>query len=430
VVKVDQSAHSAWQDDRTLNEGSTRKWGEHFDSTCDRTIDLVKGQMQQELEKLVAAGPAETREERRQALSRVLNTLQIHPVSAQLLASLRSLSVAHRDRRQRAMSQTVAEFGNRVRASINLVRANWEQDTRADKEAQMLRAELEIFLQPKQRELDMRRSAFREFLREGVPKQIEARVATATLIARQEIARYLEELGDLHWGILKATVRKGGAHVSAKGKHVDLPNELALRFEEPVAVVWSKDTLVSLRKRTKELGDDYVQVVGEVVDWARGQEARVQPRFVEALHENLMAQTRELSSIGKEAVDDLKKKVRSQLYAELVTKVRRRCEVFVSTKRHEGSGMKKRILEFFHDELAGAVVEIAGPIANNVLLENYNVVQTEISGYFAAYHPLDAARDAIVASHEDGVRRSDAQKRRRVLAETATIVDSMPEVVS
>lgn len=453
VVKVDQSAHSAWQDDKALNPGASRKWGDHFKDTCDRTIDLVKGQMQQELEKLASAGPQETREERKQALSRVLDTLQVHPVSApqfrlfnlqddedmpriksadesripQLLAALRSLADDHRERCRQRTRQILADFGNHVRTSLNLVQANWEQDARAEKEAQLLREELEIFLKPKQRELDMRRSAFREFLRNGVPTQIEEKVATSTLVARQDMAKYLKKLSELHWATLKAIVRKGGAHVSSSGKHIDLPNELALRFEEPVAVVWSKGTLVSLRKRTKELGDDYVQVVGEVVDWARGQEARVQPRLVEAMHENLLAQTKDLSTVGKEAVDDLKKRVRTQLYDKLVKRVRRRCETFVDAKQSEGPGVKRRILELFHDELAGAVVEIAGPIANSVLLENYNLVQNEIEGRFAAYrNPLDSARDAIVQSHEDGVRRSDAQKRRRVLEQVSSIVAGMP----
>ena len=62
-------------------------------------------------------------------------------------------------------------------------------------------------------------------------------------------------------------MRRGGAHVARVNKeelHVNLPNELALRFEEPIAVVWSKHILTSLRKRTAALGGDYVALVAEV----------------------------------------------------------------------------------------------------------------------------------------------------------------------
>jgi hypothetical protein len=266
-------------------------------------------------------------------------------------------------------------------------------------------------------------------LREGVPGQIEAKVLNSTLVARDDITKYLRRLGELHWATLRAIVRKGGAHLSSSGKHIDLPNELALRFEEPVAVVWSKDILVALRKRTKELGENYVAVVGEVVEWALGQSTRVQPGIIVALHESLLAQTKDLSAIGKDAVDELKAKVRGQLYDKMVGKVRRCCEAFVDEKKSEGRGVKSRILELFHQELASAVVEIAGPIAKKVLLENYNVVEGEISDRFKAYrNPLESARDALVQSHEDGVRRSDAQKRRRVLEQVDAILVEMPGV--
>ncbi len=60
-------------------------------------------------------------------------------------------------------------------------------------------------------------------------------------------------------------------------------------------------------------------------------------------------------------------------------------------------------------------------------MENYNAVQREIEEQFAAYrNPLEAARDSIVQSHEDGVRRSDAQRRRGVLEEIEAVLTDMP----
>lgn len=453
VVKVDEAADAGWRNEKTLHPGTARKWTEHFRDACNKSIDLVQRQVQQELDKLANDGPLETRPERRAAVARMLESLQIHPVSApqfrlfhaadeddparvrnadesripSFIDGLRAIARTHRARSRERVSAAGDDLRRHASTTLELVRAQWESDARAEEQAEALRGELHVFLAPKQREIDLRQGAFREFLREGVPKEIELRVSEAAQIGRSEIGKYLRKLGTLHWATLRATVRRGGAYVNNAGFHVDLPNELALRFEEPIAVVWSKHVLASLRKRTAALGADYVTLVAEVVDWARAQKARVQPRVVEALHDNLVAQTKDLSSVGKEAVDELKRKVRNQLYERLVKRIRQRCERFVELKRNEGVGVKQRILELFHDQLASDVVEIAQPLAAEVLLGNYGVVQQEISERFSAYqNPLEAARNAIVRSHEDGVRRSDAQRRRAVLEQIKAILSAIP----
>lgn len=455
VVKVDETARCAWQDERELRGiSNARKWNLHFEEACDKAIELVRGQMRQELDKLVAGGPDATRQERQDALTRVLESMEVYPVSApqyrmfhlqdeedpprikspqesripQFLGALRALAAGHHQRSHERAGSAITDLERHIRAVLGLVRAQWDENLRAEQEARQLSDELEAFLAPLQGELGRRQGAFHELLRASIPAQIEARVAEATLTAEADIIRYLRKLDKLHWGTLRATVRRGGSFVNQAGKKVDLPNDLALRFEEPVAVIWSKHILTLLRTRTSQLGKDYVAMVGEVVAWARNQNARVQPRFVDALHEKLTVQTKELSSVGKEALDELKRKVHGELHAKLVKRIRQRCEMFVEGKKDAGPGVKKRILELFHDELATGIMDIARPIAATVLLHNYKEVEREISERFAAYgNPLDAARDAIVSSHEEGVRRSDAQRRKRVLAELDGLLAEMPE---
>jgi predicted GTPase len=455
VVYVDEAATAAWLSERERDRATARKWPLHFAEACERAVDMVRGQVAQELQKLGASGGDATRPEREAAMARVLSTLQVHPVSAPqfrafhvadeenpariasaeqsrvpgLAHALRELARDHRRRHTERIRTAIENFADPIRTQLALDRASWEQDTRAEQEAEGLRAELEAFLLPRRRELEARQGAFREFLNNGIPEQIDARVAEAALNARVDIARFLGRMNNTHWATLKATVRKGGAHTSGSGTHLDLANELTLRFEEPVAVVWSKYILSSLRKRTGELGADYVQIVGEVVDWARGQDARVSRRVVEKLHESLVADTKGLNAVGKEAVDELKKKVRDQLYSKLVDRVRACCDAFIQRRAHEGPGVKQRILEFFKDELAQDVTEIAQPAAKKILLRNYTEVRTEILERFDAYkNPIDRARDALVVSHEEGVRRSDAQKRRKVLGEIDGALASMPAV--
>lgn len=457
MVKVDETARAAFMDERTLKGPAARKWNDHFREACTNSIEFLRANVRSELGKLVEDGPEATRAEREATITRVLQTLQVHPVSApqyrffllqdedlapkvksaeesripDLRASLRALAAAHYARcRERAVNAAV-DAHERLRTALVLVQAQWERDTRAEKEAKQLREELETFLAPRQRELETRRGAFREFLRESIPAQIEARVAEAALIAKDDIARFLRKLEAMHWATLRATIRRGGAFVRPGKPPLDLPAELTLRFEEPIAVVWSKYILTALRTRTAELGKNYVALVGEVVEWARGQKARVQGRFVEALHESLVAQTKDLSSVGAEAVDDLKKRVHEQLGVRLEKKIRHRCHVFIDQKKDEGPGVKQRILTLCREELSSGVAEIAQGVAATVLGGNYQSVQLEIEKRFSTYrNPLDAARDSIVDSHEDGVRRSDAQRRPRVLGEIAAVLNRMPRSVA
>ena len=144
-------------------------------------------------------------------------------------------------------------FRESVQTTLELIAALWqEQGAIAEREAGALRVELDEFLTPLLRELEVRQGGFREFLRNGIPTQIESRVAEATLMARNDITKYLRRLEGLHWATLRATVpTQGGMGSGSAGKHVNLPNELTLRFEEPVAVVWSRNILSDrVRKRT------------------------------------------------------------------------------------------------------------------------------------------------------------------------------------
>jgi hypothetical protein len=84
-------------------------------------------------------------------------------------------------------------------------------------------------------------------------------VSRAAGQARKEILAYLRKLDDAHWNTLKAAVMKGGTFFGAR--HIDLPRDFGLRFEEPIAEVWSKDVLSKIRYRTKQFSDDCVELV-------------------------------------------------------------------------------------------------------------------------------------------------------------------------
>lgn len=452
VVKLDLSADDARRREQVQRSGTPRRWIEHFEEVCAQAIDLIKGQMRSELEKIAEEGAEATRTERREALARVLQTMEVHPIAAleyrklylededdrpritnaeqsripALTTALGKVASDHAARLDARLLRASLDFAERARAAIELCRTQWEQDARAEQEAERLREELEAFLNPLRREFLVRQGGFREFLRSTIPEQIELRIkGEAAVSARAEIDRYLRRFDEYHWATLRATVRRFGAFLGSK--HVDLPNELTLRFEEPVAVVWSKHILAALRRRTAALGEDYVQMTAHIVDWALSQGARVQPKLIEALHEELKAETKDLADVGKKAIDELKESVKAELYGKINEQVRRRCQKFIDEKLHQGPGVKQRILHFFREELVASVVEAATAAAVRVLTDNYRVVELEIGELFGRYrNPLDTGAEAIVSSHATSIKRSDAQRRRRVLEEAEGALAALP----
>ena len=88
--------------------------------------------------------------------------------------------------------------------------------------------------------------------------------------------------------------------------------------------------------------------------------------------------------------------------------------------------MKKRILELFSD-LALVATTAARDPAISILQENANRVRMEVQQELKkGGDPLQDTADLIIESHEARVRRSDAQKRRIVLAEVGEVIESFP----
>ncbi len=451
VVKLDLTADDSRNFERTLLPETSRKWIAHFDEACERAIDLVRGQMERELYKVAAAGGESTRIERDQVVARILSTLKVFPLAAteyrklladdddarprirdaresripQFVDALEALSLEREHRLAARLQETASSGLKRVLVAVELVVTQWEQDQRANPEAERLRKDLDEFAEPLKNEFLHRQGSFREFLRNTVPQQIELRVENAALAAQSDLQRELNRYRKVHWATLRAAIRRGGAFVGSR--HIDLPNEITLLFEEPVAIVWAKHILASLRKETAAVGADYLKMVGEIAIWARSQGTRVDTKLVEALYEDLKAETSDLGTIGKEAIDELKASVKTELYDKVEHQVRRACEQFVKRGQDVGVGVKARMLELLGEELAPRVVEVARPAAVSVLSKNYKRVGDEITVVLSRRrNPVETAVQEIVGSHETRVRRSDAQKRRRVLEQATEVLARAP----
>jgi len=444
VVKGDSVAEEEYVKDRS------RKKREHFADVCRKSIDHIRHQLRSQLEEVWASNDATRLKTRKEVIESILAGLQVHAVSApeyrrllhadeedrafitdaaqsgipKLLDGLRDLARRQRDAQALRLREVGGDFFHRVLTTIRVIQARWREEARASEEAERLRGELDEVLEPLRREFHARQGAFREYLRETLPSHIRELVEKAKGESSREILKYLRTLDDAHWATLKAAVRKGGAFDGART--INLPLDFAIRFEEPIAEVWGKSILKEIRGRTQQFARDCVDFVDQVVKWAKGQGARVQTELVLAQREEISADAKRLEVVGREMVNELREQVKNTLIRKVEGPIRRKCEKFVNDNHHQGTGVKRRILDLFH-RLADDATEAASGPAIEILTARFREVETEILDVFEQHtDPLTSAADAIVESHELRVKRSDAQRRKKVLAEADEVLTACP----
>ena len=446
VVKTDEIANER----RVQDKSKSKAKREHLVDVMNECRQIVRSQIRDRLAQAWTLGNEELGEGKTETISRIVEGMQIYPVSAieyrklliddeedksflrfpeesgvtALADGLGSMAVNHAMVRMNRFGEALQSFQNRLSGILLGIHARWEEGERAREEAESLRKDLDFFLKPLREEFKARQGSFRSFLKEALPSSIEKVVLEASIAASKTIRGYLRKLRDAHWKTLQAAVKREGTYVGAR--HINLPTDFAQAFEDPIAEAWSKTILKELRKRTREYSDDCLCFVDQVVNWAHEQVGRVQPKRIEAHRETIAADTKHLATIGKDVVDELRDNVKSKLSDAIEGPIRRRCKAFVAKNDHVGTGVRNRILELF-DQLAEEAVDAAKAPAQRVLLENYTIVEKEIVGAWENHQdPLASAAEAIVSSHEDSVKRSDAQKRKSILDTIDAVLADQP----
>jgi histone H3/H4 len=441
VVKLDLAATDKVREAR--NEGKDANWVECFEDVRKRAIEMVKGQLSRELLKIADESGDSTREDKRAVVMRLLDSLQVHPVAAteyrdlnnsdpsrirspeqsyipQLGSAIQLAAQTRRDRLTSALQSDLNAFSQSLRSSLALLADRARNDDRAEEEVRILRQEFASFAEPLSKELAARKGAFRTFLRETVPARIDSSVREATDEVRKEILRHLQRYRSYPWQTLRATIRRDGVFDGAR--NVNLPAELTLKFEEPIAILWSKMILTLVRQRTRELGNDNIRIAGAVVEWVRSQGGKVPPRVAEILEEDLRTDTNELASIGKEAIEELKERVKHALSTHIEERVRRSCQTFVEGARDRGIGVRERMHAFFEAEITEAIVEAARPAAMDVLTGSYAEVQTQVlAALRSLIDPVERAREVVIEREANAILKKDQKERERLMAALAQV---------
>ncbi len=451
VVKLDATADDARATERLMNPSNVRPWAVHFDEACQRAQLMIREQLATELLKVGDQGGESTRDERAVVIRRVLEGMQVHPVIApeyrkyladdeddrpriktaeqsRVPALARSFAGLVDERNQRVdvrIEYLTRNMRERLRGVLELARARSEQESSAKTERfEQVRAELASYSAPLRAEVLNKQGEFREFLRSTVPSQIEARVDGAASAARNDIGKQLKKYRNYSWATLRAAVRRGGFYEGART--VDLPADIALLFEDPVAIVWSKHILGALRERTAGIGREYVSVLHELVRWAQEREDVVNHQVLEALRVELEAEMGGLADVGREAIDELKAAVKNELYETLELTVREHCRRFVESGADRGAGVKVRIIDML-DELAGVVADAARPVARDLLLRHYRPVADQIRKGFEKYrNPVDVATSELLGEPSTEVQRRSAERQGMIARQAAELLNSLP----
>ncbi len=453
VTRVDDVAQTDWQNQIAMMEpGPDRpKKRDVFSRLVEEFKPRMKDQIVEQLGRIGDSSNESVKVARDQARASILDSLEIHPVSApelrkillddeedrpflrdleqtgipQLQASLTSLANQETARRRAAIDEVTQRLSTTLMSEIRLIEAQWRQEDRAAEEAERLEEALKPVLTEKKEEYRARAAAFRNFLDETVQAKIEALVLEAREVAEAEVTTYLSSLRGAHWATLRAAVRRGGAFHGSR--NINLPDDITGYFLEPMAAVWGQKLLREIRKKTTDLANDTVQMVQELCEWATDHGGTtIKKQLLQSQQDRIAALADQMKTVGKEAVDELRQAVKAELAITIRNPIRNSCDRFVRDGDDIGPGVKWRILELFERLARSATVAAKDP-AIRILRENAARVRKEIQAELKkGGDPLQATADLIVESHEARVRRSDAQKRGAVLAEVTEVIQGFP----
>lgn len=456
VTRVDDVTQSEWGNlVAALPQGATRpRKSDVFARLVSEFEDRMRAQITDQLVKIGGSENESVNTAREQARRSILESLEIHPVSApemkkvlreddddtpflknpeqtgvpKLQRSLVSLAETERGARAKAIQIVAERLAMALRNEIQRIESTWQQDGRAGTEVERLEAALRPTLDEKKGEYRNRAACFRQFLEETVPAQIEALVLEAQQVAESEVNRYLAQLRGAHWATLRAAVRRGGTFIRSENdsRNINLPDDIASYFQEPMAAVWGQRLLRNIRQRTGELSVDMVQMVQELCDWANENGgAAVNGRLLANQQERIALLAEQMKAVGREAADELRDAVKSELNKTIRGPIRAACESFVQEGNDIGRGVKDRIIKLFNALARNATVSAKEP-AIRILRENADRVRKDIQSALSnSGDPIQDTANLIVGRHDQDPRL-DPQIRDEVLRDVRDVISCFP----
>jgi len=386
---------------------------------------------------------------RKFAKEQLLNRLQVHAVSPKqyksvlkkhpfalvnhpdatgipdLIRGLESLAMERQRWRNALLQADATQFCDQVTSMLRFLRAKSDSELQKTHQSALLRGQLEKFLRPLCDEFTHRQGAFRAFLKEHLPAQLELVVKEACQRAQLSIISKVRSFRSVHANTLKAVVRSLGRFEGSK-LEFDLPRDFGLLFEEPLAEAWGQKVLIDIRQRTKRFADDCVELVDQLITWASQTAGIVQTELVQAQRNSLLADARKLEMLGRDGANELRKIVRQRLIKAIAAPIEQECEQFVEEGWNEGPEVRKRVLDML-EKAASKVTNAAGKAALEVLRSCFAHVEKEILDIFANHkNPLTTAAEALLCSQQNELGKQDAVMREQRLQRIRELLAASP----
>lgn len=446
ITKVDDVSSEEW---RNLPPEGRPKRRDFFADTRAAFKARMRSQIADQLTSIGVSTNADLASSRSKARDTILQDLQVHPVSApeyrkilldddddkpflrddtetgipELSLALAKIAETELVKLEEHLVEVSVRLREAAASELKRLETLWRTRAREKQIEEALKRELDLFVSKKKGERDLRRGAFREFLDSTAQARIKLLVSEAREIAEDEVGDYLRDLQGAHWATLKAAVTRGGSFFGKR--QINIPDDVATRFQEPMASIWSTKLLVDVRKRTGEFASDHIAMVEELCDWARDKTlSNSQSDLIEGERKQVKRIAEQMKQVGKEAVGELRQTVKLKISESIKKPIRKACDDFVAKGGHSGPGTKQRILELFGD-LARQSTKAAQAPATRILEGKFDVVRSEIKAAYEQWgDPLERTAGVILQQNSNEIESRTEVEREGVLTTIKQLLDS------
>jgi hypothetical protein len=289
----------------------------------------------------------------------------------------------------------------------------------AAQEWERFRQALEEAAHPHKEQLKVVQGEALSTLKRTVPERIKALSDRATAHATRRLSRVIAESQDLHWKSIQAAIRGDGIW-ERRGVHY--PRALTTALVDYVASDWEPQIVEGIRTEVRTLATRGAELVKRLCEDAQ----RINPRLmsdvshVDTQRKILIQQSQTCVAWTKEQLETLRKEVHEELIEVVRQPITKACRKAVAESKHVGQGMKARVLSTFLEGGESAILE-AGAAVERLLDARYRkLLKGLIEGFLKDNHdPIQDALERLTSSEASRVKRSDAQRRRKVLSEVA-----------
>lgn len=294
-------------------------------------------------------------------------------------------------------------------------------------EWERLREQLQARLGPIREEMQAHHGEILGTLRRGLLERIKALCQNAEIQANKRLQRLTRQGQDLHFMSLKAALTRDGVW---ENRNINYPENLTFAVLDAIAAQWEPEIVDAVRTEIRKLADRDLALVEQLVAIA----TELNPRLVaesqiEVQKQVLRQNSRSAVAWTKEQLEELRERVREKLRDAIEPPIARACRRAIMAGKHQHAGAKGRILGVFQEGGSEALTE-ARQAAEAVLKQHYNALLRKLDdGYLKDHHdPVQAAFDSLTDETNRRARRSDNQRRTRVLSaveEFTSLLDGM-----